>query len=213
MRFRELASRNLGDAASDWLASLAGLIGLALFTWWLAELLAPLPDVAKPVVEHSVDYYALKFLRTEMNEDGSPKTRLSAAAMHHYADDNTSELSRPLLLLYNKAAASSRDLSGSLKDAPPWVVRSDVGNISGDGDTIFLGGKVLLTRDAYDKSNALEVVSKDVTVHMDENYLLTEAYTEIFNHPQYTSGTGMRTDFAEGMQTTLLSEVRGRYEF
>lgn len=200
MRLREQASRNLGDAASGWLGTLAGLIGLALFTWWLAELLAPQPEIAKPVVEHSVDYYALKFLRTEMNEDGSPKTRLSAASMNHYADDNTSELSRPLLLLYST-------------DAPPWVVRSDMGNISGDGDTIFLGGKVLLTRDAYDKSNALEVVSKDVTVHMDENYLLTEAYTEIFNHPQYTSGTGMRTDFADGMQTTLLSDVRGRYEF
>lgn len=189
IRFREL----------PW-SSFAGLIGLALFSWWIAELLAPLPEVTKPVLEHSVDYYALKFLRTEMNEDGSPKTRLSAAAMHHYADDNTSVLSRPLLLLFSK-------------NAPPWVVRADEGNISGDGDTIFLGGKVLLTRDAYGKSNALEVVSKDVTVHMNDSYLLTEAYTEIFNHPQYTSGTGMRTDFADGMQITLLSDVRGRYEF
>lgn len=180
-----------------WFASLASL---ALTAWWLAELMMPLPERLKPNMEHSIDYYALEFMRTEMKPDGTPKTRLQAIAMNHYVDDNVAELTQPVMLFFNV-------------DTPPWVVRSDTGAVSGDGNTLFLGGKAVLTRDAFGSSKALKVISMNVTVHMDQSYLESSEFTEIFNTPQYTSGTGMRTDFADGMKVKLVSDVRGRYAF
>lgn len=178
----------------------AGLVGLALVSWWLAELMAPPPEEAKPDAEHSIDYYAREFVRTEMKPDGTPKSRLKAAAMGHYLDNNVSELDQPVMQFFNP-------------DAPPWVVRANTGTISGNGNEIFLGGKAVLSRDPNGDDKGLDAYSKNVTVHMDRNYLESSEFTEILNHPQYTSGTGMHTDFSDGMKITLLSDVRGRYEF
>lgn len=177
----------------------AGLAGLALVTWWLAELLTP-KELPEQSLEHTIDYYARQFVRTEMKADGSPKSRLSAISMGHYVDNNASEMEKPVMLFFNV-------------NAPPWVVRSVTGTISGDGNDIFLGDKAVLTRDAFGKDLGLDVFSKNVTVHMDKNYLESSEFTEILNHPHYTSGTGMHTDFSVGMKITLLSDVRGRYAF
>lgn len=182
------------------IAFFAGLAGMALVSWWLAELLTPPPEIAKPVKDHSIDYYALRFTRTEMKVDGTPKSRLSSERMGHYVDDNSSELTKPVMLFFNE-------------DAPPWVVNSDTGAISGDGKTILLNGKATLNREAYGNTHPILVISKNVTVHMDKKFLESDEFTEIYNPPNYTSGTGMRTEFSNGMKVTLSSNVRGRYEF
>lgn len=184
------------------LSLFAALVALALVSWWLAEIMSPPPEQAKQRLEHTIDYYARNFIRTEMRIDGSPKSRLTSIAMSHYVDNNSSELTKPTMLFFNVDAS-----------IPPWVVNSDAGTISGDGNTIFLAGKAVLSREAFGSDKGLDVYSKNVTVHMDKDYLESTEYTEILNHPQYTSGTGMHTDFAVGMQVTLLSDVRGRYEF
>lgn len=178
----------------------AGLAGLALVSWWLAELMAPQADAPPPKPAHTVDYYAKHFVRTEMKLDGMPKSRLTALGMSHYADDDATDLDQPLMLFFNEKT-------------PPWVVRSEVGTVSGDGKTVFLAGKAVLSRDPYGKTHALLAVSKNVTVHMEQKNLDSSEFTEIFNPPNYTSGTGMHADFSAGMKITLLSHVRGRYEF
>lgn len=178
----------------------AGLIGMALVLWWLAELMAPPPEDVKPEAAHSIDYYAMEFVRTEMKPDGSPKSRLSALAMGHYEDTNVSELTSPVMMFFNEAA-------------PPWIVRSEEGSISGDGNTIFLKGKATLDREQAGAARALEVVSKNVTVRMDSKQLDSAEFTEIYNPPHYTSGTGMHADFSDGMKVTLLNDVQGRYAF
>ncbi|BBL71195.1 LPS export ABC transporter periplasmic protein LptC [Methylogaea oryzae] len=178
----------------------AGLIGLSLVSWWLAELMTPPPEETKADLEHSIDYYAKDFIRTEMKADGTPKSRLFAVAMGHYLDNNVSEMEKPVMLFFNPGV-------------PPWVVRANTGTISGDGNEIFLGGKAWLSREPFGSDKGLDAYSKNVTVHMDKSYLESTEFTEILNHPHYTSGTGMHTDFSDGMQINLLSDVRGRYEF
>lgn len=178
----------------------AGLAGLALASWWLAELMAPPAETAPTAPAHTIDYYAKRFVRTEMRQDGAPKSRLTAEGMEHFVDDGSTVLDRPLLLSFNLAG-------------PPWEVRAEVGSVLDQGKRLFLSGKAILSREAYGKSQPLLAISKNVTVHMDQKTLDSNEFSEIFNHPNYTSGTGLHADFSDGLKLTLLSRVRGRYEF
>lgn len=177
----------------------AAAAALVAVTWWLEQILAPPPEAGRREIAHRVDYYANDFTRTETDVAGSPKSRLQALDMKHYEDDQTSDLSKPVMHFFRAGM-------------PPWVVSADTGIMSGDGNTVFLGGKTVASRDPYQGHLALEAISRDVTVHLDKQYLESKAFTEIFHLPHYTAGVGMRTDFADGMQIHLMSEVRGRYE-
>lgn len=177
-----------------------GLAGLALASWWLAELMAPPAESVPTEAAHTIDYYAKRFVRTEMQQNGTPKSRLSAAGMEHFTDDGSTVLDRPLLLSFNQAG-------------PPWEVRAEVGSVLDQGQRLFLSGKATLSREAYGKNQPLLAISKNVTVHLDQKTLDSNEFTEIFNHPNHTSGTGLRADFSDGLKLTLLSRVRGRYEF
>lgn len=178
------------------------LTAVALVSWWLSALLGPEEEKTARARHTGVDYHASVVTRSETYPDGSPKSRLTAAGLTHYAEDDRTVLQQPVLLMHNDQG----------KDIPPWEIRAETGTVSEDGKSVFLGGAAFLSREAFDDRSPLRVISRNVTVRPEESYAETAEQVEIFNHPQYTRGVGMQASFKDGMKITLLSQVRDIHE-
>lgn len=178
------------------------LTGIALFFWWLSALLGPEEESIAGPKHQGIDYHASGVTRTETYPDGAPKSRLTAAGLTHYVEDDRTVLQQPLLLMHNEQH----------EDIPPWEIRAETGTVSEDGKSVFLGGAAFLSREAFDERSPLRVISRNVTVRPEESYAETAEQVEIFNYPQYTRGVGMQASFKDGMKITLLSQVRDIHE-
>ena len=173
---------------------------LALSIWWLADRMSPQESPSPQKVKHSPGYFSTRFTKTVMNKDGTPKQRLAARSMIHYRDDDTTELTEPVITFFQA------------DDAPPWVIRSDQGMVSSDRDEILLGGHVLITREAAPGVSPVKVITSNLTIHRSSNIAETPDYADLISPPNRISGTGMRVHFQEPKTLSLLANVRGKYE-
>lgn len=148
---------------------------------------------------HSADYYLKQFTAVTMGEDGKPEKSLSADEMVHFPDDDTTELSRPKMTIYDG-------------ERPPWKVRSETGWVSGDKELVLLQGKVDIERPAAPGVRPFHVVTNDVRVQPNNNYAETDAYTLTKSRNDWVESTGMQIWFAQPIRVKLLAKVRGRYE-
>lgn len=175
------------------------LLLLALASWWLSELLAPVPESRPFRPEHTIDYYARHFTTTVMNEEGAPKYKLSAEFMQHFSDDESSELEKPVLILYDA-------------NTPPWIVRSATGTLSKDGEEVFLGGDVFIDRAGSDQKRPVKVITRNLIIQPNKEYAETDEKVDIFSLGDHVTGVGMRAYFGNNVQISLLSNVRGTHE-
>ena len=110
------------------------MLALALLTFYLERTVRE--DDSPPALRrHDPDYLVTNFTTTTYNRDGAAETVLSAAQMMHYPDDDTTELVAPRVVQ-------------AKPNEPRLTVRADRGQLSRDGDEIFLYDNVLLVRDA-----------------------------------------------------------------
>ena len=172
---------------------------LALLSWWFANRMSPQQSPSVPKVEHSPEYFSTQFTKTVMNKDGTPEQRLAAQSMIRYQDDNTTELTRPVITFFEA-------------ESPPWVIRSDHGLVSSDRDEIVLAGHVLITREAAPGVNPIKVITSNLTIHRSSNIAETSDHADLISPPNRISGTGMRVHFQDPKTLSLLSNVRGKHE-
>jgi lipopolysaccharide export system protein LptC len=176
------------------LTLLAGVI----VTFWLAARLDAEDSTLAPKLSHDPDYFMENFTQTTLDETGAPRRRLTAQLLVHYPDDDSSELVRPALELYN----------GSPQ---PWRVIAERGWVSAGAEVVVLYGAVEIWRLDERGQRALEVHTRDLRILTDDQYAESDNPTTIRSPTTTTHAIGMRADFGV-RRLELLKEVRTRHE-
>ncbi len=176
------------------------LISLALVTTWL---LYSLEEEFSASNENSLsvpDYTLKNFKTSQMDEHGHLKNQLTGEAMTHYPDANTL-LTAPYMVFYQE------------NDQPKWTVRAEQGEVSSNGNEIWLiGHTTLLQQPTPSQPVPLKIISQDVRVQLDTEYAETVAPTTIVSNYGETHSVGMRV-WIPAERIELLSQVRGHYVF
>lgn len=176
------------------------LLGLfALASWWAAERFGPPVEKGKKLQPGKVDYYSKTLQRTVMDEAGKPKEMLVADELVHYEDENRSELTKPVMTLYTK-------------EGPPWVIHAETATLPGDGKQIFLNGEVLVLRDANRDGRTMRIETRNARVRPDDNYAETDEDIRVISPPDYMTGTGAKLKFGDGIEYSVLANVRRKHE-
>jgi lipopolysaccharide export system protein LptC len=173
--------------------------GLALASWWAAEHFGPPVEKGNKLQPGKVDYYSKELRRTVMDETGKAKEMLVADELVHYENDNRSELTNPVMTLFQK-------------EGPPWVIHAESATLPGDGKQIFLNGDVLVLRDANRDGRTMRIETSNARVRPDDNYAETDEDIRVISPPDYMKGTGATMKFGDGIQYSVLANVRRKHE-
>ncbi|OUD12406.1 LPS export ABC transporter periplasmic protein LptC [Thioflexithrix psekupsensis] len=174
------------------------LIGLLLVilaggsTWLLRSL--DQDSHRTPSVSRYVDYTLHDFEAHRLDHHGQPAQSLKAQQLIHY-NSGESELIAPHLTIYQDQTAQ-------------WDVRSQRGEVSADGNEIWLLGAVHWRKLPRMET---EIFTHDVRVDHAQQLAETQAPSRIIHPNGTTESIGLRVFFAT-QQVALLSTVRGRYE-
>lgn len=134
-----------------------------------------------------------------MADDGRPKQRLKAEKMVHFPDDDSTELTKPRLTIYDSAH-------------PPWLVTSENGWVSGDGEILLLQGEVQIDRDEARGVEPIHILTSDLKVRPRENYAETSKDVDVRSRGERVRARGMQAWFNKPIHIKLLAMVRGHYE-
>jgi lipopolysaccharide export system protein LptC len=129
------------------------LAALAAGTWWLTHRTGVPTGTLGPQVRHEPDYTIDDFIGNVMDAHGARKYRLTAQRLTHYPDDDTTHLTRPVLVQY-------------LPDGVTATTRADAGVMPGDGSEIIMTGDVRVTRTANANAGG-EVTADHLRIQLD----------------------------------------------
>jgi lipopolysaccharide export system protein LptC len=177
---------------------------LAAISWGIVEMVRSqhqTHETTVEVVKHSADYFSKDYLRKDLNEQGRLKSELSAQSILHYSDDGTTHIEQPKLTLYNADPA-----------IPPWVVKSETGILSPDGEDLFLKGKVFIDRAKGTGTSQMIIKTSNLRVKPKISYATSEEWAEIISPPHRTESIGIEITFKKPIHIKMLSRVKSRYE-
>ena len=175
-----------------WKISLVLLI-LAGASAWLLDILLE-QETGKPgLPRHDPDYFMENFSTITMEAEGIPKNKLFADYMAHYPDDNTIELVKPRLEIYQD-------------EKLPMMVTAEKGWVTADNDVILLNGNVKLWQDNQSGVRELEVLSSEVKILTRQDYAESDKHTTIHYRKITASANGARAYFQEN-KLELLDNV------
>ncbi|MEO8717780.1 MAG: LPS export ABC transporter periplasmic protein LptC [Burkholderiales bacterium] len=173
------------------------MLALALLSFWLERTSRKQP-VAAVQVRHDPDYSAEQFTVTDFSPAGAPTSKLSAAKMVHYADDDSTDLLAPRVV-------------ESKPGQPRLHLNADRGTLSRDGAELFLHDNVVLLREpAADigesrmQTSFLHVIRARSLVRTDREVTITERGRSLV-------GLGMEYD-NDSRQLSLHAQVHGSFE-
>jgi lipopolysaccharide export system protein LptC len=153
------------------------MLALALLTFYLERAVREdeTPTAAR---RHDPDYYVVNFTTTTHNAEGAAETRMSAERMVHYPDDDTTELHEPRVLQ-------------SKPNEPRYSVRAERGQLSRDGDEVFLYGGVLLVREASEHGPEARMTTEFLHILRDRSLVRTDKEVKIVEGSRSLEGRGM----------------------
>lgn len=173
------------------------MLALALLTFYLERTVRE--EEAPPALRrHDPDYVVVNFTTTTYNGEGAVESVMSAARMVHYPDDDTTELFAPRML-----QARPRE--------PRFSLRAERGQLSRDGDEIFLYGDVLLVRDASPERPEARMSTEFLHVLRDRSLVRTDRPVKIVEGGLSLSGRGMEYNNAS-RELVVRSAVVARFE-
>lgn len=171
---------------------LSGLSG------WLLDNLTEQDKEKQARPRHDPDFFMENFTVTAMNTTGTPRYKLSADKMKHYPDDDTSELSRPHIIVFRA-------------QTPPWIIDANRGWISANGELVLLIGNVKVNRKASAETRAMSLTTEELRLRPNDDYAETDKAVTIVSGKDVTRAIGMRAYLKEG-RLQLLSSARGKYD-
>jgi lipopolysaccharide export system protein LptC len=172
------------------------LLLLAAFSWWLSR------DQAVPVRgnnPHTADYYTENMTSIEMDKEGLPARRLLAQRMLHYGDDDSIDLVKPQLTIF-------------VKDQPPWTLRAQTGQLSGDQQDLWLRGQVYIDRETDRQVAAYHMVTSELHLRRHPDYAETDQPVHVLSDSAQVDAVGMQAWLKPEIRIKLLSKARGIYE-
>jgi len=174
-------------------------ISITILTWQLVDTTEPSTNI--PTLEfadHSVDYYIKGFHVTSMGLDGLPDQSLSSDYLKHFQDDDTTELTMPHLVIYDKYTA-------------PWVVDAKAGWISSDASLVLLSGKVYINRKKRGLSPEVSITGSNMRIQPKDHYFETDEKITIKSADSQIDSVGMNAWLKNPTRFKFLSNVRGHY--
>jgi len=153
------------------------MLALALLTFYLERAVREdeTPTAAR---RHDPDYYVVNFTTTTYNPEGAAEMRMSAERMVHYPDDDTTELVAPRVLQ-------------SKPNEPRYSVRAERGQLSRDGDEVFLIGNVVLVREASEHGPEAHMTTEFLHILRDRSLVRTDKEVKIVEGSRSLQGRGM----------------------
>lgn len=175
---------------------LALMLSLALLTFYLERTVR---DDESPAAlrRHDPDYIVTNFTTTTYTGEGAVETVMSAQRMVHYPDDDTTELFAPRVV-YAKP------------QQPRFSVRAERGELSRDGDEIFLYGDVVLVRDASSNRPEARMTTEFLHVLRDRSLVRTDRLVKIVEGGRSLEGRGMEYNNAS-RELVLRADVIARF--
>ena len=175
---------------------LALMLALALLTFYLERTVRD--DDSPPALRrHDPDYVVTNFTTTTYTGEGAVETVMSAERMVHYPDDDTTELFAPRVV-YAKP------------QQPRFSVRAERGELSRDGDEIFLYGDVVLVRDAAANRPEARMTTEFLHVLRDRSLVRTDRLVKIVEGGRSLEGRGMEYNNAS-RELVLRADVIARF--
>jgi lipopolysaccharide export system protein LptC len=173
------------------------MLALALLTFYLERTVRE--DDSPPALRrHDPDYLVTNFTTTTYNRDGAAETVMSAAQMVHYPDDDTTELVSPRVVQ-------------AKPNEPRLTVRADRGQLSRDGDEIFLYGSVLLVRDATPEKPEGRMTTEFLHILRDRSLVRSDRPVKFVEGGRSLTGRGMEYN-NESRELLLRHDVQARFE-
>lgn len=175
---------------------LALMLALALLTFYLERTVRD--DESPPALRrHDPDYIVTNFTTTTYTGEGAVETVMSAERMVHYPDDDTTQLFAPRVV-YAKP------------QQPRFSVRAERGELSRDGDEIFLYGDVVLVRDAAANRPEARMTTEFLHVLRDRSLVRTDRLVKIVEGGRSLEGRGMEYNNAS-RELVLRADVIARF--
>jgi len=172
------------------------MLALALLTFYLERTVRE-EDPPPALRRHDPDYIVAKFTTTTYNRDGDAETVMSAERMVHYPDDDTTEIFAPRVVQ-------------TKPNQPRYTVRAERGQLSRDGDEIFLYGDVVLVRDASAEGPEARMTTEFLHVLRDRALVRTDREVKIVEGRRSLTGRGMEYNNAS-RELLLRSDVVARF--
>jgi lipopolysaccharide export system protein LptC len=173
------------------------MLALALLTFYLERTVRE--DDAPPALRrHDPDYLVTNFTTTTYNRDGVAETVMSAAQMVHYPDDDTTELFSPRVVQ-------------AKPNEPRLTVRAERGQLSRDGDEIFLYGSVLLVREATPEKPEGRMTTEFLHILRDRSLVRSDRPVKFVEGGRSLTGRGMEYN-NESRELLLRHDVQARFE-
>ena len=182
---------------SSWISA-ALFVLLGAFSFWLWQQLDEADAPVLKVQEHEPDYYIEEMVRTSTDETGTVQNVLYADLVLHFPDDDSTELTRPRMEIYN-----GRDR--------PWYVIAESGWVSSGNEVVLLHGEVEIWRNDDEGERNFEVLTSELRILPQERYAETDDPATITSPTTVTTTIGMRANFAHD-RLELLQRVRSRHE-
>ena len=172
------------------------MLALALLTFYLERTVREdeSPATAR---RHDPDYYVINFTTTTYNSEGAAETMMSAARMVHYPDDDTTELFAPHVVQ-------------SKPNEPRYSVRAERGQLSRDGDEVFLYGDVLLVREASEHGPEARMTTEFLHLLRDRSLVRTDKEVKIVEGSRSLQGRGMEYNNVS-RELLLRHDVQARF--
>ncbi|PVV11695.1 MAG: LPS export ABC transporter periplasmic protein LptC [gamma proteobacterium symbiont of Ctena orbiculata] len=174
---------------------LAALLSLG---WWMNRLTQS-EEVRQPRVKIYPDSYADGLVLQTYDDQGVLKQRLQSRGMEHFEQTGITKLKQPTLWHFDQ-------------QAPPLQMQAQDGLIKRSESTLHLPGRVVIDRPSSADLAPLHIITRDLTLHIDESFATTEAPVRIESENQWMTATGMQAWLKGPMRLKLLHEVRGYYE-
>jgi len=175
------------------------LAAVAAFAWWKQPGVEPEDQGAEMPQQRRPDYTVDRLTATMMGDTGAPDRRLTARELRHYPDDDSTELEQPLLTLFNP-------------EAPPWIVRSETGWVSADGNEVLLRGKVFIDRESDPVTRPMHLSTRELLVKPREKYAETDRPIIATSDSDWlTSARGARIWFGDSLRIELAGPARALF--
>ncbi len=177
--------------------SLLFVVMLSAFANWLLDAIEHKTIEDTTALRHEPDYFIEGLKAKVFNADGSLHYRLASRRLNHYPDDNTLQLTAPVLRMFTKKQ-------------PPWIMVAEQGVVYDDGQRIHLNGAVDI-RQPGDARTRMQLLTRDLRIDTQRDYAETAAAVKLTRGYHQTTAVGMRANLRLG-RLEFLADTRGIYD-
>jgi lipopolysaccharide export system protein LptC len=180
-----------------WIISFFAVL-VALYSFWVSLGIeeTAVPNFALDLKDP--DYYIENMVRRTMNVNGEIGTILYADLVKHFPSDDSMELLKPYLQLYNTVGE-------------PWHVMSETGWVSAGNEVILLHGEVEIWRLDSEKNRVIQALTSELRVLPDDEYAESDQPSIIIHPSAVTHSIGLRANFSHN-HLELVRQVRSKHK-